>query len=74
MDQTLVWVLLVGVGLLIFFLCQKDSYGGPLYLRLYEGQDEYQEMPSIWPVVDTATTARFAIMREIENSDPDPLL
>lgn len=64
-------ILLVGIGLVAFFLYQKDSYGGPLYLRLYEGQDEYQEMPSIWPVVDTATTARFAILRDVENSGTD---
>ena len=39
--------------------------GLPLrYLQTYEGQDQYQRLPTIWPVIDTATTARFTALRE----------
>jgi hypothetical protein len=39
--------------------------GEPLrYLEIYEDQDQYQRLPTIWPVVDTSTTAKFSALRE----------
>lgn len=69
-------VILLVVGTLIWskskehFGSTSTYYQGMLpqgslrYLDIYEDQDQYQRRPSIWPVVDTATTARFAGMRE----------
>lgn len=50
----------IGVGIYIY---TKEAYVLQ-YLSVYEDQDQYQRRPSIWPVVDTATTARFRALRE----------
>jgi len=45
--------------------CNTCCEGASLrYLDTYDRQDQYQRLPSIWPVVDTSTTARFTALRE----------
>lgn len=56
-------VILIALSIGLYLYVTRESFD-LRYLSVYEDQDQYQRLPSIWPVVDTATTARFSALRK----------
>ena len=66
-DHPVLW-LIVAVGVIATVICifrHGKVREGMAYLDQYEKQDNFRNVPSSWPVVDTTTTALFTVRRDM---------